>query len=202
MSWWVSAAATRLRQQANQVAPNRSKVSDGTIGNAEHSARTSDHNPRPDGEVCALDLTNDPAGGLDAHRLARETVDDPRVKYCISNGRIKSKRFRLLGWRPYFGRNRHKSHAHWSFYPNQPGTTWRAAVLGTASLISPAKDWFDMATEDDLRRVVRDENTRSRNATLAFLTQVIKDQVTEAKHDLMRWTAALAEQIKAAIAKK
>jgi hypothetical protein len=40
--------------------PERSKESDGSIGNAEHSARQSDHNPDQFGIVRAIDITNDP----------------------------------------------------------------------------------------------------------------------------------------------
>ena len=54
-----------LLKQVNAQAPGRSKVSDGGIGDEEHSSRASDHNPNAAGVVQALDLTHDPAGGFD-----------------------------------------------------------------------------------------------------------------------------------------
>jgi hypothetical protein len=110
-----------MRAEANRIAPDRSKASDGTIGDARHQLSTSDHNPRPPGDpplVRALDLTNDPAHGWDAHarveqiRLRR----DPRVKYLISNRRIAGPGTKAGGWdwHPYTGANAHDKHAHTS----------------------------------------------------------------------------------------
>ena len=59
MAWRLARSLETLRAQINALSPNRSKASDGTIGDAAHSARTSDHNPDGGGVVRALDLTHD-----------------------------------------------------------------------------------------------------------------------------------------------
>ena len=45
MSFRLAESLITLREQANTIFPNRSKASDGWIGNAEHATRASDHNP-------------------------------------------------------------------------------------------------------------------------------------------------------------
>lgn len=90
MSWRLANSLTTLRNQVNAACPNRSKVSDGTIGDAAHAASASDHNPNRNGVVCALDLTHDPANGFDAHALAEHLRQNrhPNLRYVISNARI------------------------------------------------------------------------------------------------------------------
>jgi len=111
-----------LLGEINAGAPTRDRAADGGIGDASHSARTSDHNPCACCRVvCARDFTHDPAGGFDsyafAHWLAERCAKElePRVKYIISQGRIASgmgQRFPAGLWRPYTGRNRHDHHVH------------------------------------------------------------------------------------------
>ncbi len=119
MAWSLAPSLTRCREEANRLAPLRSKASDGTVGDAAHSARTSDHNPDARGIVHALDLTHDPAH-FDVHayvdRLRR--AKDERVKYLISNGRIAGPGSRGGGWewKPYTGANDHRKHAHISIW--------------------------------------------------------------------------------------
>jgi hypothetical protein len=120
VSWRIAPALETLRAEINRAAPDRSKVSDGGIGDVAHSARVSDHNPcKCCGTVCARDFTNDPAGGLDAEALARWLVErlDPRVKYVIWNRRIASgvKQAHPPGvWRRYTGADPHTGHLHLS----------------------------------------------------------------------------------------
>lgn len=105
-----------LLAQINDLAPKRSKVSDGWIGDAKHASRHSDHNPEPDGTVDARDFTNDPNGGMDAQKLADAIVasKDPRLSYIICNGRIVSGRKgpKPWVWRKYSGANGHYHHIH------------------------------------------------------------------------------------------
>ena len=91
-TWRLARSLEALRSAANKAAPNRSKASDGTIGDAAHSSRASDHNPNKAGVVQGMDLTHDPAGGLDSYWLAEQLLlsRDPRIKYVISNGKIAS----------------------------------------------------------------------------------------------------------------
>ncbi len=87
-------AGIQLREQLDDDYPNRSRKSDGWIGDARHSARKSDHNPDENGIVRALDITSD----LGAHpeeaysvveklrKLAKR--GDKRIKYIIYDGKI------------------------------------------------------------------------------------------------------------------
>jgi len=138
-SWRVARSLLALRQQVNKRAPQRSKASDGTIGDAAHASRTSDHNPwvqdGATGVVTALDLTHDPAHGCDAGALAEaiRAGRDPRVKYVIWNRRIASSArgdgFEAWDWRPYGGPNPHSRHVHVSVVPEKPAydseSVWR-----------------------------------------------------------------------------
>lgn len=94
-------------RDADKLAPNRSKASDGIMGDAAHQKRKSDHN-----EGNAVDITHDPANGLDAGTIARLAQDDPRVAYVIWDRRIWSKAREAEGWRPYSGANPHTKHVH------------------------------------------------------------------------------------------
>lgn len=120
-AWYLAPSLSRLRDEANRLYPQRSKASDGTIGDAAHSARTSDHNPKPDGRggmvVDALDLTHDPAHGFDAHDWIRRRAAamDPRIKYAISRGQLWSP---STGWARYTGSNPHDTHVHISVWAN------------------------------------------------------------------------------------
>ena len=73
--------------------------------------RDSDHDPNPEGVVCALDIM---AGhGLDLHALSREIVDrrHPNCKYVIYNRQIASRNTNWE-WVPYTGSNPHTDHIH------------------------------------------------------------------------------------------
>ena len=109
MSFTVAPCLLTLRDEINDLAPHRDKASDGTIGDAAHQQRKSDHNPDADGVVRALDVTHDPAGGADMAVLAKHlrSRQDPRTKYVIFNRRIFSPRSNWA-WRPFDG----QSHAH------------------------------------------------------------------------------------------
>lgn len=133
MAWRLARSLDRLRTEINQLSPNRSKLSDGTIGDAAHASRTSDHNPWvKDGSmgiVTGMDLTHDPAHGIDSYSLAEQLrlSQDPRIKYIISNGRIANakpvtkggKSYAAWAWSPYTGRNRHDHHVHISVQPQK-----------------------------------------------------------------------------------
>ena len=107
----VAPAAQSILDQATRLRPQRSKASDGTVGDKAHRLRVSDHSPDGRGIVHAADLTHDPARGMDAHGWARWLAarNDPRVKYIISNRRIWGFR---VGWYGYGGENPHTKHVH------------------------------------------------------------------------------------------
>ncbi|MFC3998954.1 peptidoglycan-binding protein [Nocardiopsis sediminis] len=114
MDWRLARSLEVLRTEVNTIAPERSKKEDGTIGDAAHATRPSDHNPNAAGVVCAMDLTNDPGAGADMDRLSVQlsTFNHPAVKYVIWNRRIWSKERASEGWRPYTGANPHDLHMH------------------------------------------------------------------------------------------
>jgi len=117
MGWRLAESLKVLRAEINERFPNRSKAADGTIGDAAHSQRASDHNPNPDGVVCAIDITHDPANGVDGSHIAARACRDARTKYVIWNRRIWSKARASEGWRPYSGANAHTKHVHISVGP-------------------------------------------------------------------------------------
>ena len=86
---------------------NRSRVSDGIMGDASHQARPSDHNTGN-----AFDLSHDPAHNVDCERLSRLVINDPRVTYVIWNHLIYSRDRASEGWRAYTGANSHTHHMH------------------------------------------------------------------------------------------
>lgn len=127
-----------LRDQINSRFPYRDKASDGGIGDAAHSARTSDHNPT-NGVFHAYDFDHDPdANGLNCVTLNRELKQskDARIKYVIFQGRI---------WYPngtdlrYTGPNAHTQHLHLSvkLIVGDSATKWKLPMLTTTPVSTP-----------------------------------------------------------------
>jgi len=138
--WRLAPCLDALICEADKLYPNRSTVSDGSIGDQAHATRASDHNP-DDGWVCAVDVTDDKANGCDADLLAQHIVAsrDPRVKYVIWNRTIaKSYANRgLAAWtpQPYTGTNAHEKHTH-------------VSVHNTATARNDTSAWWPQ--EDDM----------------------------------------------------
>jgi hypothetical protein len=145
MSWRIAKSLGQLLEQVNAMFPERSKESDGTIGNAEHSARQSDHNPDQFGIVRAVDITNDPEGEPNSRKLADALVAsrDPRIKYIISNGQIISSKQQPWVWRPYHGANAHRHHVHISVVADRglgdDTTPWDLSHYGVQAVEPDAK---------------------------------------------------------------
>lgn len=123
MNWRPARSLTVLRNQIDARYPTRSKVSDGILGDQQHAARHSEHNPNQAGVVCAMDITNDPAHGLPSEGLAEalRAAKDDRVLYIISNKKICSgagQSHAAWVWRPYTGTNPHNHHVHISVKPD------------------------------------------------------------------------------------
>jgi hypothetical protein len=138
MSWKLSRAAVQLREQIDDNYPERSRKSDGTIGDARHSTRKSDHNPDANGWVRAIDITADlgvsideTADLVDQIRKYAKRAKKKRISYIIYNGRIASP---ILDWkwRKYRGSNPHKAHFHCSFTTlgDNDGSFFNIPMLG------------------------------------------------------------------------
>lgn len=146
-TWRLAGAVEQIRLEANLANPGRDKTSDGTIGDAAHATRSSDHNPwvivSGLGVVRAIDLDID---GLDlptAFERARQLAVAGRLPqiagggYLILNRRITSPNFDR--WNPYNGPNPHVAHGHGSMSLNVAGFDSRAAwgIFGSAPVPTP-----------------------------------------------------------------
>lgn len=147
--WRLARALVQLEAEVNAKWPSRSKDSDGSIGDAAHQSRASDHNPwirDPEGvRICsAIDLTHDPKNGFDSYAFAEwlRTKRDPRIKYVISNRRIFSSETSPWQWRRYSGSNPHDHHVHISVQDEKARyddvRSWNVAPL-TFQVIEPAE---------------------------------------------------------------
>lgn len=146
MAWRLARSLEKLRSQINALSPNRSKASDGTVGDTAHSARKSDHNPDAGGVVRAMDITHDPAHGIDSEKLANAVLAsrDQRVKYVISNRKIASGAAgpQPWKWRPYKGSNPHNKHVHVSVVAGakgDDGSAWAIDLKVPAGAVGKPK---------------------------------------------------------------
>jgi hypothetical protein len=116
-------AAIAVLRQATALFPKRAKASDGLLPSAAHLAQSpdSDHNTG-----FAVDITHDPAFGINCHEAYFHFKLDNRVKYLIFKGKIWSPE---KGERPYTGSNPHNKHLHISIKEScgkitKPWFTW------------------------------------------------------------------------------
>lgn len=149
MTWRLAKSLEILRAQITETAPKRAKGSDGTIGDAAHASRSSDHNPWIKdggvGVVTALDITHDPRNGVDCAAIAEalRASGDKRLKYIIWNRRIWTPA-KSPNWRAYTGTNPHDKHIHVSvastkaLYDDDGPWAWGGAVA--ASKAAPKAD--------------------------------------------------------------
>lgn len=182
MAWRLAKSLETLRAQVNKAYPKRSKVSDGTVGDLSHAARASDHNPNAAGVVTAMDITHDPAKGVDTWKLAEilRQNKDPRIKYVISNGRIFSSQTSPWQWRPYTGANKHAQHVHVSVLAGTNGDSTEPWILTTKATPLPAPVVPPpMGTTADMRRrmakAIVDFEARRVNGKLAVYNPPAND---------------------------
>jgi hypothetical protein len=145
MAWRNCQASLTLVAAINAKWPGRDKGSDGTIGDAAHATRSSDHNPwltvAGTGVVRARDVDRD---GVDLPWLFEElrklgAAGDPRLAgggYLILNRRITRPDFR--SWAVYNGSNPHDKHGHVSFSRDPAGFDSQAPWPFLAVASAPA----------------------------------------------------------------
>lgn len=150
MTWRLARSLIVLRDEIDATFPRRSKRSDGSIGDAAHASRASDHNPWirdpagiVDGVVSAIDITDDDASGADMRKLVEwltKVSRDPRIKYVIHERKIYSSypTSSAPAWaaRPYSGVNAHMQHVHISVNDKpkyfDDGSSWGVAAAWRA----------------------------------------------------------------------
>lgn len=140
----LAPAVTRALADATARWPNRSKASDGTWGDAAHVARCEKDPTRCEGHVMgnAVDITHDPAHGVDGNDLALLAITDPRTRYVIWNRLIWSRS--TPKWIPYYVTSPtgalvpghpHTTHVHVSVQPEQRNDArpwpWSPELAGT-----------------------------------------------------------------------
>lgn len=144
-NWRLAGSLETLLAQFDAAFPQRNRASDGTIGDASHQSRDSDHNPWVGpGIVTAVDITHDPQNGVDINRITDELAAsrDPRIKYVIANGLIMDSRPGQSPWQwtKYSGGNAHTKHFHISVM-NSPvcddRRPWALPSLGGAPQSPP-----------------------------------------------------------------
>lgn len=113
----------KLRSEIDAFAPKRDTSSDGWIASAAHRLQNpkSKHNEDDNGVVHAVDITHDPAHGVDTYKLADQIVamKSKRLRLVISNGRIagnasyaKDNNKPIWQYTPYTATNKHDLHGH------------------------------------------------------------------------------------------
>ena len=104
-------SAIAVLKQASAFWPKRSKASDGLLPSAAHQKQ----NPNSDHNLgLAVDLTHDPANGVDCKDIFNRLKSDLRVKYLIHAGRI----YQDGHENNYTGPNKHNHHLHISIKPD------------------------------------------------------------------------------------
>lgn len=150
--WRLVPAGVTLREQVNARWPNRDKASDGTIGDAAHQGRPSDHNPDADGWVHAIDIDED-LGEPGAMRaladelvaLARRGEDGGRLKNLVYEGQVASGTYASTYWQWRGSGYGHEHHLHISFTDaaERDGSPFPLDILGADMPLS----------DDDINRI-------------------------------------------------
>lgn len=183
MAWRLARGLEKLRAQVNEKWPNRSKNSDGSVGDTSHSARASDHNPDGAGIVHAIDITHDPKGGFDSYAFADMLLkkQDRRVKYIISNRRIGSgPQGPSAGiWRKYSGSNPHDHHCHISIVGGAAADDASDWDIDGNLTPKPEQVAAYVAPPPTLRKGSTGEDVRRLQAALHIFTDGVFGNITE-----------------------
>lgn len=146
MAWKEAAGLKTLKEQFDVAFPGRDRASDGAIGNAEHAARSSDHNPNGRGYVCARDFDEDvkPKSKAESERLMRSFGNElaayassglpgsDRVKYVVYEDQVASGTYRASWWRFRGSGYGHTHHLHLSVTQaaEKDGQRWPLPIFG------------------------------------------------------------------------
>ena len=198
-SWRVARGLEKLLEQINNVAPRRSRASDGSIGDAAHQATPSDHNPDRHGVVRARDFTHDPARGADMNDIAEalRASRDRRIKYVIWNRRIFSATGRSWRWRSYSGSNPHNHHMHVSVVATSVADDTREWEIGMGALdeVVDGNTTLRSAIRVLLARTNADVNVerylaREQRAEILAEVRKVLDEVTRDPADDLKFSEA------------
>jgi hypothetical protein len=216
-SWILVPCLVSLRNEFNELSPDRDKASDGSIGDTGHAASSSDHNPDETGntpyedadstdEVHAIDVDDNlrKAGVsmqsrvdiiVTRHREGR----DNRLQNVIYNRRIWSASW---GWtaRSYTGKNAHTEHAHFSarYTTAQENDTRPWGLLEEGDEVSQA-DVIAALNSDAgkaaIYAAVNGDKVQAYNTNGDSLAQVARP-ASGTDNGLMTWASALAFAVK------
>lgn len=153
MAWRLAESLKKLREQVNEAYPDRDRESDGSIGDAAHASRKSDHNPwvkdaNGTGVVTAIDIDANLSPKTSVEVLVRQLflAKDKRIKYIIWNRKITTPD--MSGWKDYHGINAHQHHCHISVKPD-------------ASLYDSTAEWqLGLGSAADAPAVIQPKNER------------------------------------------
>lgn len=143
--WFLIPCLHELRNEFNDLSPQRDKGADGSVGDTAHQAQpTSDHNPDLKGRVLALDIdSTGPWPGLTFDQAVQLIVArcrsgaEDRIEYIIWNRKIYSRSYGFAT-RAYTGTaDPHTSHAHFSARHDHHGE-------------SDTRGWNLLSLEDDM----------------------------------------------------
>lgn len=178
-TWEKTKTIEALFASFNQRFPNRSKASDGTIGDTAHSTGKSGHNPDkpyplPSGgsaeyedndgraEVRAGDVTAALNGDVTMQQvidaIRADSDDRNRFAYIIYNRRICSANNGWV-WETYDGDNPHDKHAHFSSKPAADNdASLFESILNVGEGVMPEVVWTESEQAEILKgiRATRD----------------------------------------------
>lgn len=192
MTWRNCKASITLANEINARWPKRDHESDGTIGDAAHASRKSDHNPwvidaAGIGVVRARDLDEDLDGNkgngyMDAkvvfdHLLALARAGDDRLNgggYLIYEKKIYSERNNWQG-RDYTGSNDHDHHLHISFSLNAAGydstAPWGLFPVGASQQPTTPEGPLMALTNDEQKELLL--KTRANDLRLQQIQKIL-----------------------------
>ncbi len=148
-----------LRDQINKRWAKRDKASDGWIGDSDHAARISDHNPDGRGLVHAIDIDEDFRGSeydnrwyadqLVAYARTKQS-GSARLKYVVYEQQIASGTYAATYWEWREGNYGHTEHIHTSFtrVGENDDTPFQIPILfGTPDLWDQVDPYYDILAD-------------------------------------------------------